>query len=88
MYFLKNVFKGILIGVANVIPGLSGATIALILRIYEKLIHAISRFNKEVFKNIYKLKFKKVSLLEKLKFENVTGNNNKAEAKIAGITPA
>ena len=32
--------------------------------------------------------FKKVSLSLKLKFENVTGNNNKAEAKIAGITPA
>ena len=25
---------------------------------------------------------------EKLKFEKVTGNNNNAEAKIAGITPA
>ena len=36
----------------------------------------------------YELKFKKVSLLEKEKFENVTGNNKSAEAKIAGITPA
>ena len=33
-------------------------------------------------------KFKKVSLFEKLKFEKVTGNNNKADANIAGITPA
>ena len=31
---------------------------------------------------------KKVSFCETLKFENVTGNNNKAEANIAGITPA
>ena len=28
----------------------------------------------------YELKFKNVSLSEKLKFENVTGNNNNAEA--------
>ena len=32
--------------------------------------------------------FKKVSLSETLKFENVTGNNKRADAKIAGITPA
>jgi hypothetical protein len=36
----------------------------------------------------YALIFKKVSLLEKLKFEKVTGNNSNADAKIAGITPA
>ena len=29
-----------------------------------------------------------VSFSEILKFENVIGNNNNAEAKIAGITPA
>ena len=34
------------------------------------------------------LKFKKVSLFENEKFENVTGNNRSADAKIAGITPA
>ena len=32
--------------------------------------------------------FKNVSFCETLKFEKVTGSNNKAEAKIAGITPA
>ena len=32
--------------------------------------------------------FKNISFCEKVKFENVIGNNNKAEAKIAGITPA
>ena len=30
----------------------------------------------------------KVSFWEILKFENVIGNNNKADANIAGITPA
>ncbi len=32
--------------------------------------------------------FKNVSFCETLKFENVTGKSSKAEAKIAGITPA
>ena len=59
MHFLKNIFNGILIGIANVIPGLSGATIALILGIYEKLIHTISSINKKSLKNIYKIKLKK-----------------------------
>jgi hypothetical protein len=31
---------------------------------------------------------KNVSESEKVKFENVIGSNNKADAKIAGITPA
>ena len=33
-------------------------------------------------------KIKDPSLFEKSKLENVTGSNSKAEAKIAGITPA
>ena len=47
MYFLKNIFNGILIGIANVIPGLSGATIALVLGVYEKLINSISSIKKK-----------------------------------------
>ncbi|MGM0509680.1 MAG: DUF368 domain-containing protein [Thermoplasmatota archaeon] len=40
--FLKRVFEGILMGLANIIPGVSGGTIALILGIYERLISAIN----------------------------------------------
>ncbi|WP_372713899.1 DUF368 domain-containing protein [Ilyobacter sp.] len=40
----KNVIKGALIGVANVIPGISGGTLALILGIYEKLTESIGEF--------------------------------------------
>ena len=36
----------------------------------------------------YRQHDKNVSFSEKLKLEKVTGNNNNAEAKIAGITPA
>ena len=34
------------------------------------------------------LNLKMFHYLKKLKFENVTGNNSNADAKIAGITPA
>ncbi|MCI8454858.1 MAG: DUF368 domain-containing protein [Lachnospiraceae bacterium] len=42
MQFLFNVFKGMLIGVANVIPGVSGGTMAVSLGIYDRLIGSIS----------------------------------------------
>lgn len=40
----KNFFKGIAIGVATLVPGVSGGTMAVILGIYDDLIHAISSF--------------------------------------------
>ena len=60
MFFLKNIFFGLLIGIANVIPGLSGATIALILGIYEKLINTISAIKKDTLLSVYNLNFKKI----------------------------
>lgn len=39
---LKRFFEGVLMGIANIIPGVSGGTIALILGIYERLIKAIN----------------------------------------------
>jgi putative membrane protein len=38
---LANYLRGLLMGGADVIPGISGGTVALILGIYERLIHAI-----------------------------------------------
>ena len=43
--YLILAIKGFLMGAANVIPGVSGGTMALILGIYEELIHAIRSFN-------------------------------------------
>ena len=37
--------KGFFIGVAEIIPGVSGGTIALLFGIYEHLINVISKFN-------------------------------------------
>ena len=42
MNFLLNVLKGIMIGIANVIPGVSGGTMAVSLGIYDRLLGSIS----------------------------------------------
>ena len=49
---LLLVLKGFFIGIANVIPGVSGGTIALILGIYEKLVDSISNLFKDLKRNI------------------------------------
>ena len=41
MSYLNLIVKGFLIGLANIIPGVSGGTFALILGIYERLIRAL-----------------------------------------------
>ena len=43
--YLVNVLKGMAIGTANVIPGVSGATIAIITGVFEPLINAIKSFD-------------------------------------------
>lgn len=40
----KNIYRGILMGATEVIPGISSSTIALLLGIYERLIEAINGF--------------------------------------------
>lgn len=56
MKFLKQVCKGTVIGVANVIPGVSGGTMAVVMGIYDKLIHCITHLRKE-FKESIKFLF-------------------------------
>ena len=50
--FFKQVLKGVLIGVANIIPGVSGGTLAVSMGIYDKLIVAITHLFKETKKSI------------------------------------
>lgn len=40
----KNIYRGFLIGISDLIPGVSGGTIAFILGIYDRLLSAISGF--------------------------------------------
>ena len=46
------VIKGFIMGIANIIPGVSGGTLALILGIYEDFIGAISHFFSNLKKNL------------------------------------
>jgi len=41
---IKNIVSGALIGIANIIPGVSGGTVALLLGVYEKLTESIGDF--------------------------------------------
>lgn len=47
---LRNFFVGIVLGLANIIPGVSGGTMAIVFDVYEKLIAIISFNIKKIFK--------------------------------------
>lgn len=53
MNFILDFIKGIFVGVANIIPGVSGGTMAVSFGIYDKLLSSISNLFKD-FKNCFK----------------------------------
>ena len=44
MRLFVNFLKGIAISVATMVPGVSGGTMAIILNVYDDLIHAVGSF--------------------------------------------
>ncbi|MCM1125785.1 MAG: DUF368 domain-containing protein [Lachnospiraceae bacterium] len=44
---IKNILKGMVVGVANIIPGVSGGTMMVSMGIYDKLIHCLTHLFKE-----------------------------------------
>lgn len=44
---IKNLLKGIVMGIANIIPGVSGGTMAVSMGIYDRLIHCLTHLFKE-----------------------------------------
>lgn len=52
MGFIKDLLRGIVMGIANAIPGVSGGTMAVSMGIYDKMIHAITHIIKELKKSI------------------------------------
>lgn len=54
--YLKEILRGVFIGIANIIPGVSGGTIALSMGVYEKIISAVNNVRKD-FKNSVKTLF-------------------------------
>ncbi len=55
---LPNILKGLAMGIAEVIPGVSGGTIAFITGIYERLLNAINSFSPALFGTLKKDGFK------------------------------
>ena len=52
MNFLFDVIKGALVGVANIIPGVSGGTMMVSMGIYEKIIGVVNNLFKDIKKSI------------------------------------
>ncbi|MFH1770172.1 MAG: DUF368 domain-containing protein [archaeon] len=52
--------RGLIMGIADIIPGVSAGTMALITGIYERLIFAIDGINRFFVKHIFKLNFRKL----------------------------
>ena len=45
MEYIKTLIHGMLLGIANAIPGVSGGTMAVVLNIYDKIMYALSLKN-------------------------------------------
>lgn len=58
MNYIILVLKGIAMGAANVVPGVSGGTLALITGIFERLINAIKSFNIKAAKLLFSFRLK------------------------------
>ncbi len=55
MSHILTVFRGALIGLANIIPGVSGGTFALVLGLYERLLAAIGSFGARTLQVVWGL---------------------------------
>jgi putative membrane protein len=67
-YYLVLVLKGFGMGTANVIPGVSGGTVALITGIFEELINSIKSFDIKALKLLFTGKLKDFSIYINLNF--------------------
>lgn len=63
--FLQIFLKGSFMGFADMIPGISGSTIAMILGIYDQFLSSIKNIK---FTNLFKFKFKDFFLTKEIKF--------------------
>ena len=55
MKFIFDIIKGIFIGIANIIPGVSGGTMAVSMGVYDKLINSINSIIKDFKKSFLTL---------------------------------
>ena len=68
MSFIGVFFRGLLMGSADAVPGVSGGTIALIVGIYERLITAISHFDLHLIKMLCTFQIRKALNYADFKF--------------------
>lgn len=52
MEYISELLKGVIIGVANILPGISGGMLAITMGVYDKIIHAVTRLFREPLKSI------------------------------------
>ena len=69
--FILIFLRGLFMGTADIIPGVSGGTIAFITGIYERLVHGIGKINFSFVKPLFKGDFSefKTKLLEEIDFQ-------------------
>ncbi|QBG47171.1 DUF368 domain-containing protein [Verrucomicrobia bacterium S94] len=71
--YILNILKGALMGAANVIPGVSGGTMALLTGIFEKLINTIKSFDLTAAKLACNFKFKELCEHVDIRFLSAIG---------------
>ncbi|MDR2044521.1 MAG: DUF368 domain-containing protein [Clostridium sp.] len=49
---IKSILKGMVIGIANIVPGVSGGTLMVSMGVYDKLIHCITHLFREFRKSV------------------------------------
>ena len=67
-HFLVVFIKGIMMGIADVIPGVSGGTIAIITGIYEEFLSTLNNLDINIFNLLKKGKFKEIWIKYNLSF--------------------
>jgi putative membrane protein len=66
--FIINILQGIIIGIANIVPGVSGASLAFILGVYQNIINITTRLDLHLLKLIFTGQFKKIKDYISLQF--------------------
>lgn len=69
MNTIRLLVNGFLIGIANIIPGMSGGTLALVLGIYERLITALRNIGLQTVKRVFRVLTFRKSAVDDLKTE-------------------
>ena len=52
MEYIGELLKGVVIGIANILPGISGGMLAISMGVYDTIIHAVNRLFKEPVESI------------------------------------